>query len=380
MPPETARRAALKLAASAILGSLIPATAHPIAIALTGFVPALWLSQDHCGWAFASSAAYYLAAIWPVVPVAYRFDGSWLIGFAIWAGAALLLASPWPLFRPRTPKHALWCGPAAILLTVVPPLGIISAACPLSAAGYLFPGMKIIGLIAALVLPGAVIWRPRLTWLIAAALILSANLHFALNRPAKLDWEGVNMVADFTPEAFGDYQRMEAIFDRAEGSRAKVFVFPEATIRSWTTTTASFFDDRIRALRHEQKTVLVGAIAPCGPDYCNVVEMIGLNSGFINQRVPVPLGMWRPFRPGVPMRPISNGALQIGNRRVALLICYEQLIAWPAIVSTFDLPSVALGLANGLWVRETPISTLQTNYMLGWSRLWGASVVTATAH
>ncbi len=59
MPSKTVHCSALKLLAAAAIGLLIPTTAHQVAVALTAFVPVLWLSQYHRGWAYASSGAYY---------------------------------------------------------------------------------------------------------------------------------------------------------------------------------------------------------------------------------------------------------------------------------------------------------------------------------
>jgi hypothetical protein len=380
MPVKAVHCAALKLAAAAVLGLMIPLTAHPFAIALTTFVPALWLSYRHRGWAYASSGAYYLSAIWPVIAVVHRFNGSWLIGIAIWAAGALALAIPWLILRPRTPKQALWCGPAAMLLTVLPPLGIISLACPLSAAGYVFPGMKIAGLLAVLFLPGAIVWRSRATLLIASVLILLANIRFTVTDTTKQDWEGVDTVADQTPGAFGDYRRIEAMLDRAEASRAKMIVFPEATIRSWTPTTLAFFEQRICALRAHGKTVVTGALIPSRTGYRNVVEAYGADTASFDQRIPVPFGMWHPISPGgVPLNMFGPSSLALAGERPVILICYEQLIAWPQVAATIHNPSIAVAIGNDSVVRSTPIPRLQSSLLRSWVRLWNARLVTATA-
>jgi hypothetical protein len=381
MPVKAVHCAALKLAVTAAIGSLIPVTAHPFAIALTAFVPVLWLSHYHRGWAYASSSADYLSAIWPVIPVVHRFNCSWLIGMAVWMGSALLLGLPWLMLRPRTPKQALWCGPTAMLLTVVPPLGIISVACPLSAAGYIFPGTKAAGLLAALCLPGAVIWRPRATLLIAFALILLANARFALNPPTKPAWEGVDTIADSTPDAFGDYWRIEAMLDRAEASTAKVIVFPEATIRNWTPTTLAFFEDRIGILREDGKTVLVGALIPSMTGaYRNVIETFGSTTAVLDQRVPVPLGMWTPFSSrGVSLRAFGPSFMYLRGQKAASFICYENLISWPAVVMTLGEPGLVVNVANQSAVRGTAVPSVQIAYARAWGKLWGATVVTASA-
>jgi hypothetical protein len=125
-------------------------------------------------------------------------------------------------------------------------------------------------------------------------------MNFCYGRPVlqSLNWEAVDTDADPTPGAFGDYRRIEKMLDRAESSSAKVIVFPEATIRSWTPTTLTFFDDRIRSQREKGKTILTGAIIPEPNGYRNVVEAFGSTTDFFEQRVPVPLGMWQPLTKG----------------------------------------------------------------------------------
>jgi hypothetical protein len=381
MPLEAVHHPALKLAASAAIGLLIPATAHPFAIALTAFVPVLWLLLQHRAWAYASSGAYYLSAIWPVIPVVHRFNGSFLTGFAIWVGAALLLAMPWLIFRPRISKQALWCGPAAMLVTIVPPLGVISVACPISAAGYLFPGMKTVGLLAALLVPGAIIWRPRPILSVVAAATLTANALHVSNPPAKPDWESANTLADNTPGAYGDYQRIQAMLDRAEGSKAKVIVFPEANIRCWTPTTLSFFNIRIAALRAQGKTIVTGALVPTKKGYRNVVEGFGAAAITLEQRIPVPLGMWKPFRSGgVEVKVYGDGIVRIQDRRVAILVCYEQLLAWPGLQTTPFRSDIVVGIGDDQSEGGTLIPTVRSAYLKAWARLWSVPMVEAISH
>ena len=57
----------------------------------------------------------------------------------------------------RSSRHYLWRAPLALLATIVPPLGIIGLASPLTAAGYLFPGTAWVGLAAVALLPGIVL-------------------------------------------------------------------------------------------------------------------------------------------------------------------------------------------------------------------------------
>jgi hypothetical protein len=57
----------------------------------------------------------------------------------------------------------------------------------------------------------------------------------------------------------------------------------------------------------------------------NTMLIVGAESTAFYQRVPVPLGMWRPFnRISVPLRLNAPGVLVIDNQRVAVLICHPK--------------------------------------------------------
>jgi hypothetical protein len=383
MPPETVRHAAIRLGVSALIGFLIPTTGSSIALALTAVVPALWLAQRHREWAYGSACAYYACAIWPVISVVHGFNGSWTFGTAIWIGATLLLSMPWLIFRARFRTGALWCGPGATLLSVLPPLGFISVACPLSGAGVLFPGLKIVGLFAALILPGLIVWRPAPTLMITTVISAGANLQYAIKPPHQIAWDGVDTTSDLFAPELGDYGRIQTILDRADASASKVILFPEATIRSWTSTSLLFFTERVTRLRTEGKTIVVGAIISGGSSdlpYRNVLLQLGATSALVDQRVPVPLGMWHPFgRNGVLLKPYGNGIMRVGNERAAVLVCYEQLIAWPAIVSTFSEPDIAIGISSDRLVSGTAVPAVKSAYLHAWAKLWHAPLVAAAA-
>src|SRR5208282_4164318 len=92
---------------------------------------------------------YYAAASWPLVPGARAFfgrQGTPLIGLFLCLAAAALLALPWGLLFTRGPGKAALSVSLCVLLTAIPPLGVIGWASPILSAGVLFPGSKWLGL------------------------------------------------------------------------------------------------------------------------------------------------------------------------------------------------------------------------------------------
>jgi hypothetical protein len=106
-------------------------------------VPALALSQETRRDSYATGLSYYGAALWPLIPAARNFFGpeaAALMAVMHWAISSMLLALPWMLVWSPHRRQSLWRATLGLVLTVVPPLGVIGWASPLTAAGVLFPG------------------------------------------------------------------------------------------------------------------------------------------------------------------------------------------------------------------------------------------------
>jgi hypothetical protein len=96
------------------------------------------------------------------------------------------------------------------------------------------------------------------------------------------------------------------------------------------------------------------------------------------QRIPIPVGMWIPFsQDGVPLRLGGPGTMEIGGRKVAVLICYEDLLTWPVATSFIHRPTVLLGIANDYWARTTTVPAIQRACLASWARLFGVPMLWA---
>src|SRR5262249_44671930 len=104
----------------------------------------------------------------------------------------------------------------------------------------------------------------------------------------------------------------------------------------------------------------------------NALLVVGAESATFYQRVPVPVGMWQPFSPvSVPLRLLAPAVVDIDRQRAAVLICYEQMITFPLIMSMLRHPTVIVGISNTFWVEHTTIPSYQLNALRGWARLFG---------
>ena len=142
---------------SALAMGLGVSTGHPLGIVAAAAMPLACLVPGTRKDAFKSALGYYIGGLWPIVPGLDRYIGqsaTILIPLAIWVLAAIMLSVPWTLAATSDRFQCLWRAPLALLATVIPPLGIIGLASPLTAAGYLFPGTAWAGIAAVALMPG----------------------------------------------------------------------------------------------------------------------------------------------------------------------------------------------------------------------------------
>ncbi len=380
----THRLLVFSVAAAAVGG--VAWSGHLAALVLSVAFPPLCFVQDRRLGAYAVAAAYYGAASWPLIGVAALFLGpgaSTASGVMIWLAATALLAAPWPLLWSASPNSCLWRVPAAVLASCVPPLCIIGWASPLTAAGVLFPGTGWFGIVGVLALIGLLRVCPRPVILAAAALATAANFLYPGDPAPPAGWEAVDTtfggLGSDADDPVAAFQAGEWLQQRALESKAKVIVFPETVVPRWTEATELFWEQTLAALAASGKTVVLGAGLPI-PDsntYENGVLMRGRcapDSFF--QRIPVPVGMWRPLaRSGVPLHLFGASVVRINDRRTAILICYEQLLTWPVLVSVEHRPAILVAISNDRWVKS--VSKVKKAALESWSRLFALAVVRA---
>jgi len=410
-PLRGVRAGVISAAALGILAS----SGHTAGMALMCLMPVLTMAQTKRRDAVFVTASYYAGATWPVIPAARNFFGpDPPIEYAVpmWIGASSLLAAPWAAAWTTKRPQLLWRVPLGLAISAVPPLGIIGWASPLCSAGLLFPGTGWLGLIVTAILPAICLIAPRATILLT--LMLTAALNATWQPPAPpRGWEAVN--TNFGGISHGgrmpaaQFASMHWLQERARESRARVIVFPETVLPMWTDATELFWQQTLAELRASGKAMLIGAgiptssappridfsaelaalrdeppIAPHAaaqndvPSYWNAALILGTQTGTFLQRIPVPLGMWRPLgRGGVPLRLFGSGIAEIAGERAAILICYEQLLVWPVLESMTEHPTAIIAIANDHWVMRTPIPRWQAAAVAAWARLFGMPCVSA---
>ncbi len=344
--------------------------------------------------AHASMFCYYATASWPLIPGARAFfghHGTPLIGLFLCLAVAALLALPWGLLFTRRRGNAALSVPLCILLTAIPPLGIIGWASPLLSAGALFPGSKWFGLALIVVFLGFFRLKPGLSAVCLALCALAFQFRYT---PPQLPagWEAVNTnyggAGQGDPDFATEYNTHQSMQTTIVESHAAVLLFPEHLVPHWNESTEAFWDNVLTSLRAEHRTVLIGAginlpATPRDPfvrnRYLNVLLARGEeNSALYQERIPIPIAMWKPLSDdGVPLNLLGRGAVHIQDENAAVLICYEQILVWPFLSSALEHPTILLTTSNDYWAKNTRIPAIQQSSAKSWARLFCLPLLSA---
>jgi apolipoprotein N-acyltransferase len=214
----------------------------------------------------------------------------------------------------------------------------------------LFPNAGWLGVIATLLLPSLLIFkhtrRPALFTAFAA--ILGCNFATKpLGAPRAWEAETTSIHRRQPPDDLAEYAIEERLQNVVTSSRRQFLVFPEGAVRRWTAATDEFWAG---AINGSGKTVLVGAGLPIAGarNYNNSIVILSETGRVaVHQRIPVPGGMWNPLRDDrFAMHLLAPGTADVGGQRLAVLICYEQLLVWPMLRSAFERPTILITASN----------------------------------
>jgi hypothetical protein len=408
------------LLCSVIALGLGESTGYPLGMIAAAGMPLACLAPGTRKAAFTSSFGYYACAIWPMIP---GLEAYWksqpLIPLFLWICTALMLSLPWTVSWTSDRVHYVWRAPLALAATIIPPLGIVGFASPLTGAGYVFPGMGWGGLAAVALLPGILLSTKSLNFRARAVVIglasgwcIASHLSYSGDAEPPNGWMAINTHFGNVSEPFHDFKAAQFIQQKADKSSAHVLIFPEAVVPRWSEATEAFWHQSLDRCRTRGQILAIGAGLPYKPvrndrerlndlrtyDFSEAIQVLksgnmrtilgpmrsplservdnamtlaGAESASFYQRVPVPLGMWRPFsKTSVPLRLNGPGVIVIDHQRAAVLICYEQMLTFPILTSMLQHPTVIVGISNTFWVDHTAIPRFQANALRAWARLF----------
>ena len=356
---------------------------HVLLLPVAGAFPVLWSLAPARLQAAAISAAYFLAASRGLPQGVANFYSS-----DIWPGLLLWLVASSAFVVVHvvlwTDRRG-WQKPlrymVACVVMAVPPFGILGWAHPITAAGVLFPGWGWWGLgaMAAGLAFMATPYRPAAAMALAGLWLWSAAEWTTPILPAS--WIGVDLEMGASLGREFDLKRQQELIDVARAQPpGTTVVLPESALGFWTPTVGRVWQ---RALTDTGITAIAGAAIVDSQGYDNVLVKLSADGSQVlyRERMPVPGSMWQPWRAwigdqgGARAHFFANPVIDIGNQRVAPLICYEQLLVWPFLQSALHRPDAIVAVGNGWWTAGTAIIDIQRASSEAWARLYDLPLV-----
>ena len=183
----------------------------------------------------------------------------------------------------------------------------------------------------------------------------------------------------------GIAQRVQLVTELADSLQAgEVAVLPETVLPAADPRllfASLLIEDAVEKLRDKGAVILVGTEIPLpgGKRRQNVLLPLGDASGPLVQRVPVPIGMWRPWSSESFTADLAGSGIgMVAGKQIAYSICYEQGLVYPILRSMVHRPALLVGAANDWWARSTSIPAIQAQALNAWGRLFGVPVIRAT--
>lgn len=370
------------IAGSAVVGA-IAWSGEVLALPAAVLFPTLWAFAPNRLVAGLVALAYFLAASRGLpVGVSIFYASDMWVGLGLWLTASVLFVLVHSLIW--TSKSG-WHKPLRYaliwILMSVPPFGITGWANPITAAGVLFPGLGWFGLIAMAHTLSAMTTRawPIVALIVGTFVALSAK---GWSEPGPPEgWIGIDTHFNYaSPGQHADYAQhlaTLALVQDAAKAGVKNIVLPESAFGIWTPTTEHLW---VRALQDLDVTVNGGAILVSVEGYDNVmIEVSGkVAQTLYRERMPVPVSMWQPWTSsGATAHVFGKPTGGFAGTLIAPLICYEQLLVWPALQSMIYKPSVIVATGNGWWTGDTNIVAIQKAAARAWAVLFDVPLVIA---
>lgn len=362
-------------------------------------LPISWALSKTRLQAFMLMLGYYLLASRGLPQGAVVFFGDRLndlTGYAFWLVTSGLLAFPWIIFWHKRAIGFV----VGLLLTTLPPIGLIGWTSPLTAAGILFPRLGWNGLLLTIILFGilATIYSAReyqnrkiKLFFPFIVIALYANVIAYSNPPVPINWYSVDTKfpklgsrsKDNMEQIIGGVNRASIIREFAASIPDNViYVMPETILGEYTSHTQQYFSRVDEELSSRGSKLLIGAEYPVGKKYKNGILVLGATNGeSVNgfQDIPVPVSMWNPLMEDGAVANIwgHNGVLNIQNKTVGVLICYEESLPWSLLWMMTQQPQILVGMANVWWARGTSIPSIQKQTIHSFARLFNLPLIAA---
>ncbi|MCV3739376.1 conjugal transfer protein TraB [Rhizobium sp. TRM96647] len=356
---------------------------HVLFLPFAATFPILWSLARTRLQASAVSASYFLAASRGLPQgVANFYEQDIWPGLLLWLVASSAFVA---VHSVSWTERRRWQKPlrymAACVAMAVPPFGILGWAHPITAAGVLFPGWGWWGLVA--MAAGLVVmttqYRPAAAVAVTGLWLWSAAEWTTPILPAS--WIGVDLEMGASLGRDAGLKRQQDLVEivRAHPPGTTI-VLPESALGFWTPTVGRVWQ---QTLTGKGITVIAGAAIIDEKGYDNVLVKLSDDRSEVlyRERIPVPGSMWQPWRAwigdqgGARAHFFANAVVDVGDVKIAPLICYEQLLVWPVLQSAVHRPDAIVAVGNGWWTTGTSIINIQRANSEAWARLFDLPLV-----
>lgn len=376
---------------------------------LAALLPVLiWACSPHRVAAAAVMASYLGAAGWPV-PQAVAVFNDWPLALTLvlYGVYVALYGAFWGLlWRAKPLEQALGLAIGFVAMTI-PPLGALYFASPLIAAGAMYPGLGVWGMVATWGLLVCVICSmqgvarareitPSVASSVGVAFMLAGvavvqNTHRVSAIENKVLIRGIHtQLSEYPATPAARYQRqfeLMALVDAemASAGNATLLLFPEGVAGMREPRVNWMWNEAAQRAQERGLTLAVGNSVVLEEAHgkasalVNQIELFGVHSGQLRALVDVPVGSWKPWAASghYPARWFEQpDQTDIDGARVGAVMCWEELVAWPWLRHAANGTTTVLAASN-TWFDSGHIDAAQRRSSWALGRLMGIGVVRA---
>lgn len=392
-PQDTAKKSMVGILLSGSAGLLCWSSQEDLfgGLAWMAGLPVLWMLMPSRRAVMLSVLAYYVASS-PTSYLAVRnYFADWPAAYctAVHLGFLAVLAVPWMLLPPTRegrPQIRLGGLLGALVLSTVPPLGVVSAWHPLLSAGWVWPGGGWWALALVLGCWVVVALQPSSRNAAVALLVLSAvgvatNLGHEDAKPVNTVAVDLSLPRATSYEAFGE--RLEVLNRilraRRAGHQPSLAVLPENALEEWKDATKSMI---LMALRHRLGEGPILAGTTITDDSGRWGGVVLLNAGqepkLLRARQPLVLSLWHPWEPFEHYSAswTSPGVMQTDFGRLGIRVCSEEFsLFWMLVDQALYDPTALVVVGNHYWSKTVMHDVVQARHGRAAARLFGIPIV-----
>lgn len=356
-------------------------------------LPILWWLLPSRITVAASVFAYYIGAMLPIATTILGYYPEWpaAAGWGMLAVIAAVNAMPWIIgwapYSASPPRRAAGLL-LAVLVGILPPLGVIAWAHPLLSAGWILPGGAWWSLLAVLILWVLVAWRPAastvgMSLIAGGALAVGTGLNYT-PPPAPANIVGVNTQLQPATSFLAFAKKLnevDAALRHSSLRPSQVAVLPETTLDEYKASTAPMVGYALS--RHVARGPVLSGTTFHENDLKWAGAVLLLKDSppqFVRARQPLVFALWHPWDENDHYSAdwLAPVVFDLAGERVALRICSEDFaLFWTLYDFAVDRPTVLVSMSNQWWTRDPLVALTQAQHLNAAARLFNVPVVRA---